>query len=78
MLDGRKVVFPLPRYILAGCFNQEDHAPNCSNPDFEANIWAGLAEVKRFFKDFLFSSNLQSFKLPNPGLCVPTRVRPFR
>jgi hypothetical protein len=73
MLDGRRVVFliPLPRYILAGCCDLEDHAPNRSDPGFEANIRAGLAEVRGFFKDFLFSSNLRSFKLLNPGLCVP-------
>jgi hypothetical protein len=74
LLDGRKVVFliPLPRYILAGCCGQKDHAPNRADPDFEDSIRAGLVEVRGFFKDFLFSNNLRSFKLLNPGLCVPS------
>jgi hypothetical protein len=74
LLDGRKVVFliPLPRYILAGCCGQEDHAPNRVDPDFEDTIRSGLVEVRGFFKDFLFSSNLQNFKLLNPGLCIPS------
>jgi hypothetical protein len=73
LLEGRKVVFliPLPRYILAGCCNQEDHAPNRSEPGFEDAIRSGLCEVRGFFKDFLFSSNLRGFRLLNPGLCVP-------
>jgi hypothetical protein len=74
LLDGRRVVFliPLPRYILTGCCEQEDHAPNRGDPGFEDSIRAGLIEVRGFFKDFLFSSNLRGFRLLNPGLCVPT------
>jgi hypothetical protein len=34
MLDGKRVVFliPLPLYILAGCCDLEDYAPNRSDP----------------------------------------------
>jgi hypothetical protein len=73
LLEGRKVIFliPLPRYILAGCCDQEDHAPNRNEPGFEDAIRAGLIEVRGFFKDFLFSSNLRGFQLLNPGICVP-------
>ena len=71
LLDGRRVVFliPLPRYILVGCCEQADHAPNRADPDFEDSIRAGLVQVRGFFKDFLFSSNLRGFRLLNPGLC---------
>ncbi len=73
LLDGRRVIFliPLPRYILTGCCQQADHAPNRKDPDFEDSIRAGLVDVRGFFKDFLFSSNLRGFRLLNPGLCVP-------
>jgi hypothetical protein len=74
LLDGRRVVFliPLPRYILVGCCGEADHAPNRADPDFEDSIRAGLVQVRGFFKDFLFSSNLRGFRLLNPGICVPT------
>ncbi len=72
MLDGRRVVFliPLPRTSWQGAAIWWIMPP--TDPDFEANIRTGLMEVRGFFKDFLFSSNLRGFKLLNPGLCVPS------
>jgi hypothetical protein len=72
LLEGRKVIFliPLPRYISAGCCEEDDHAPNRGDPGFEAQIRSGLAEIRGHFKDFLFTQNLK-FKILNPGLCVP-------
>jgi hypothetical protein len=63
-------LIPLPRYISAGCCEEDDHAPNRGDPGFEATIRSGLAEVRGHFKDFLFTNNLK-FKIINPGLCVP-------
>ncbi len=59
------------KVFFAGCCDQDDHAPNRNEPGFEDTIRAGLVEVRGFFKDFLFSSNLRGFRLLNPGLCVP-------
>ncbi len=52
LLDGRRVVFliPLPRYILAGCCEQADHAPNRAGPDFEDSIRAGLVQSGAFLR----------------------------
>jgi hypothetical protein len=74
LLEAYKVVFltPLPRYLLESCCNAEDHAPNRYQEDFEAELRAGLLAIRGHFKDFLFTNNLRSFKIVNPGLCVPT------
>jgi len=72
-LEGKKVIFitPLPRYLYNSCCNNEDHAPNRTDIGFEDDMKRGLAEVRGYFKDFLFSSGLRGFKIINPGICIP-------
>jgi hypothetical protein len=72
LLEGLTVVFltPLSRYLQEGCCSADDHAPNWFEEGFEASLQKGLMETRGFFKDFLFTNNLQ-FKIINPGLCVP-------
>ncbi len=44
LLEGLKVIFltPLPRYLLEGCCDADDHAPNRYEERFEASLGKDL------------------------------------
>jgi hypothetical protein len=65
---GRKavIVAPLPRYITAGCCNDEDHVSNRRNPSFKADLLEALELHKRVIKDFLYLAHLRNIKVVDP------------
>jgi hypothetical protein len=73
LLAGRLVIFltPLPRCLYSSCCTDEEHAPNRREAGFEADFRKALADCRDHYKNFLFTSGLRGFAIPNPGLCVP-------
>jgi hypothetical protein len=68
LLTGWKVIFvtPLPRYLAFSRCDELTHEIG-----FEKKLRDTLAECRRNFKDFLFTSNLRGFAVIDPSPAVP-------
>ncbi len=65
---GHKVVilFPLPRYIMAGCCQDEDHAPNRSDSNFKSTLISVLERTKKNLKMLADKAKLGNCTVYNP------------
>jgi hypothetical protein len=57
---------PLPRYITAGCCNDEEHAPNRKEKNFRFVLVSGLERTKKNIKMLAENSGLHNCTVFNP------------
>jgi hypothetical protein len=57
---------PLPRYITAGCCNDEEHAPNRVEKNFRSVLISGLERTKKNIKMLVENSGLHTGVVFNP------------
>ncbi len=65
---GHKVVIlsPLPRYIMAGCCQDEEHAPNRRDTNFKSFLISGLERTKKNLKLLADKAELGYCTVYNP------------
>jgi hypothetical protein len=59
---------PLPRYLAAGCCENEAHMPNRKLRTFEHQLHMDLKETAENFRDFLFTSGHKLIKVLDPAV----------
>jgi hypothetical protein len=65
--DNKMVLLsPLPRYITAGCCNDEEHAPNRIDKKFRSVLISGLERTKKNIKMLVENSALHNCVVFNP------------
>ena len=72
LVKGRKrvVVLPLPRYITAGCCDDDDHIPNRRSASFSSKIREELGDLRRHFRDYLFLAGMRDTMVVDPNISV--------
>jgi hypothetical protein len=62
------VCSPLPRYLVAGCCEDESHMPNRRLRTFAHQLHSDLKETAENFRDFLFTSGNKLVKILDPAV----------
>jgi hypothetical protein len=62
------VLSPSPRYWLTKCCEEPGHIPNFNQPEYEEEMFSGLASLRRVIKDYLFMQHISNFRVLNPFL----------
>jgi hypothetical protein len=67
--DVQKLILsPSPRYWLTKCCEEPSHIPNFSQPEYEDEMFTGLANLRRVIKDFYFMQHITNLRVMNPFL----------
>jgi len=56
---------PLPRYWLTSCCEDQEHIANRADADFEDQLFAGIDELRRQCKDYLFKNKIENVVVKN-------------
>jgi hypothetical protein len=61
-------IAPMPRYVVAGCCDNTDHAPNRRDSYYLDDMWSQLEVFKRNLKDHIHGLNKKNVKVADPSL----------
>jgi hypothetical protein len=57
------IITPMPRYIISGCFDNEQHVSNRKHRFFKEHMQQGLDGVARKLKNYLFNANRRNMRM---------------